>query len=120
MSTIQSINPSKWVPLVEQSCATKEELRATSTDCSDREPTVEKSDLAANYLRLLGDAYQKNGDNKEAANLHKLAANAYRKAIHYYQSAAHSYLRNGNNIETDDCYRLAADVYRKCAFKGGS
>ena len=163
MNTIQSINPFK-----------KEELRATSTDCSDRKPTVEKkveslassssearahleesearahleeavncyfkankyskgvtecSDLAANHFRLSRDAYQKDEDRKEAkeaADFHKLKATAHmengdnRMAVHYYQSAAHYYLGSGNDIEAGDCYRLAADAYAKKYAKGGS
>ena len=42
MSAMQSINPFKYVRLVEESCATGEELRATSTHCSDPKPTVEE------------------------------------------------------------------------------
>ncbi len=119
MSTIESINRSGRVPLVQERCPTAEEVRATPKDPSNQKTTPEEKakSLASSLLDTLkppsstshpslmrsdptehymsaADAHKKNGDHL--------------KAVECYKSAGHVYAKNGAYEKAAKCYRLAA------------
>ena len=127
MSTIESINRSKRVP-VQESCATAEKVGATSKDPLNQKIPLEKkveslasslsdslkppsstslpslmtSDLTEDYISAedymsAADVHKKNGDLQKAAECYKSAADAYEK--------------NGELQKAIKCTRLASSEY---------